>query len=653
VILGLSFSHNATACLANETDGRVSFCCSEERFSRRKNEWGVPGRTLQYLFDHVADPTQITTVAVGETCSSHFGTEEFTRLLNLVDYATKDAYIRSKGKLLRLVLREMLAQTFGKRADFRGLVRETLQRMGVEAPMSFVDHHTAHAASAYYASPFDDALVITLDGEGDGSSCSCWHGRGGTLSPVGRIPDLASLGLFYKLVTSLLGFTVNRHEGKVMSLAAHGDPNRYYAALHDLLYLTGKNKANPDVVSKVAECHLNALSRHRIFLFRLFSYAPMVVAARDWEGLLNRLLRLKSRSVFHEIEETREEPIPFAVAADLAAAAQEVLEDTVLEIVRFYQTRQPPKKLALAGGVFANVRLNQRLLQECDLDDLYIHPGMGDEGLAMGAALFHIHSGRREKAAGSALRSVFLGPVCKRKDIEAALSPYCVEWVRLADEDMVECVLRALLAERIVGIVRGPMEYGPRALGHRSILADPTGADIQGRLNRRLKRTAFMPFAPTVLDKWYDTLFEVPYRQAARQAARFMTVALDVRTEWLERLPGVVHIDGTARPHLLFADDDPFFYAIVHRFYEETGVGCVLNTSFNLHEEPLVNTADEALVAFHKGAVDVLVLEDYLVDKESAMPAQPDQKHDGSAETQFENHSFTLKTAVNSMKPTA
>jgi carbamoyltransferase len=621
MILGLSFSHNAAACLVDETDGAAVFCCAEERFSRRKNDWGMPVRTLDYIFRQICRPESITCVVVGESCRNRYASEEYARLLNLVDYAAKDKYLRSKARLAWVVSKEMIARGLGRTVDLRQVVTEAVRALGVRAECAFIDHHEAHAAGAYYTGPFENALVVTLDGEGDGCSGSCWAGRGPQLTRLDTLPDYASIGLFYKAITSFLGFKVNQQEGKVTGLAAYGDPQRFQPSLRPLLYAVTEN-GKIEVVSKAAQRHMDRFSRRRVCFFRLLSRVPEFLRTADWETLLNRLLRKEFRQLFREALDFDLDLSSLDAAADLAAAAQQVTEETAIEVIRFYQGLAPSANLALAGGVFANVRLNQRISELPGIERTYVYPPMGDEGLALGAALAHWHAGRPRKSTQAVLRHVFLGPAYSDAAIWNALEKSGTRWERLADDDAVERVVAALVSDRVVGVSRGALEYGPRALGHRSILANPVSPDIKRRLNRRLGRSGFMPFAPTGLDTCFGSMFPYPPGDRARLAARFMTIALDVSPAWLGRIPGVTHVDGTSRPQVLGRDEEPFFYRVVERFHEATGVGCVLNTSFNMHDEPIINTPEEALHAAGQGAVDLLVIENYVVEGFPAAPTE-------------------------------
>ncbi len=613
MILGLSFSHNASACVVDETDGNPVFCCSEERFTRRKNEWGIPHRSLEYIVRHVAAPRDITRVVLGESCRLHYGCREFARLMNLEDYAAKDAFIRSKARVLRLAATEALSRSFSSGVDLRSVVREQLRGLGIEAPVSFIEHHVAHASSAFYASPFDEALVITIDGEGDGLSGSCWHGRGNRMTLIDTIREEDSIGLFYKSITALLGFKVNQQEGKVMGLASSGDPERFYAVLRNYLSVSGDGETL-HVTSRAARFHLDKLSRSRMHFLRLLATIPAVLSATRWEDLLNQLLKHEFTRLYRPLFECAENDGRGALAEDTAAAAQRLFEEAVLAVVRHFLRKAPSRNIALSGGVFANVRINEHILNLPGVDALYVCPAMGDEGLALGAAYAEAHRERETRAPRAALDHVFRGPAFTPSAVRSALSDTGLPWHAMETGALVDNAARALAGGAVVGLFHGALEYGPRALGHRSILANPALEYTRPSLNERLGRNDFMPFAPAVLEESYATLFNGSKHAASRLPARFMTITALVRPEWRGRIPAVVHVDGTARPQVLSSEDDPLFYAIVHRFAALTGIGCVLNTSFNLHDEPIVNTPEEALRIAMRGAVDSLVMENCVAE---------------------------------------
>ena len=607
MILGMSFSHNATACVVDPADGGVVFCCSEERYTRRKNEWGIPGQVLNHIFQNVLPPGQITAVAIGESCRMGYGCEEFAALINLADYATRDAYMRAKARFLPLLAKEGLTRALGPRVQLRELIRARLVKMGVRAPVTFTDHHTAHAASAYFSSPFETALVLTLDGEGDRLSGTCWRGSGAQLTCMDTLSERASIGLFYKSITALLGFKVNQQEGQVLGLAAYGNPNRFHETLSQVLHAED-SEGRLNVISRAAEHHMDLFSRRNVRFSRLLAALPLAFTAKDWRGLLNAILAREYRRFYRDIIGEALEAIDPPTAADIAAGAQRVFEETALAVLRFFQKKIPARNVALAGGIFANVQLNQRILELPGVDSIHVHPGMGDEGLALGAALAHVHRGRTTKAAKSVLDHVFLGPSPSDADTERALACSGASWESCCEEKLVARTAAALAEGHIVGLVRGRLEYGPRALGHRSILADPRNDRVCSVLNDGLKRSPMMPFAPAILDVCFEEVFDTNKTPGALSAARFMTITLNVRPEWRERIPAVVHIDGTARPQVLTEEENPFLYAVVSDFRQLTGVGCVLNTSYNRHDEPIVNTPDQALSILETGTIEYLVL---------------------------------------------
>jgi carbamoyltransferase len=431
------------------------------------------------------------------------------------------------------------------------------------------------------------------------------------LERLESFPDAASVGLFYKSVTAFLGFKVNQQEGKVVCLAAQGDPKRFAGRLRSFLHVETQD-GRLKIVSESAVLQLSQLSRRKVNFWRLFSSVPMALRAREWDALLNDLLRREFRECYGKALGFDGGSMSLSDAADVGAAAQQVFEEATLAIVRHCQHRFPCGNMAVAGGVFANVKVNGRILDLPGVESLYVHPGMGDEGLAFGAAALHANTERPERLV-EGLGHVFLGPEYTDAAVRKALEISVARHVCVAEDVLIEKAAQALQAGLIVGLFRGASEYGPRALGHRSILANPANPEMHARLNERLRRPAFMPFTPAVLAECYDSIFTGPKHRGALPAARFMTIALDVDPAWRARIPAVVHTDGTARPQRLCADDDRFFYSLVKRFHETTGLGCVLNTSMNVHGDPLVNSPEDALEVLDRGVVDLLILGGHLV----------------------------------------
>ena len=621
MIIGLSFSHNSTTCVIDDKTGETVFCCSEERISRLKNDWGIPYLALDYIFKNIVPKEKVSGVAVGERCRSLYGSEEFVEMMYLGNLSFKNRYIKSKAKMVRLMTKELVLRKLSPKQSYQNIVKKRLQDIGLDAPVRFFDHHRSHAASAFYASPYEEALVFTLDGEGDMMSGSIWRGRGLELKNVNTLKEIASIGKFYRSITLLLGFKGDRHEGKVTGLAAYGDSEKYAPYIRKVLQTGLDETGKKVIVSKIAEKHMQGFNLRKVNILKIArkNLALLLKRYNTWSDFVDNMLRQQFRLMYGQLLDKEfghfdfKNPDDFREMADLAAATQHVFEEVIVNYIKYYLDQSDTKNVALAGGTFANVKLNQRILELLDTENIYIHPGMGDEGLAYGAAMsmYQETPGAKKRV----LETVYLGPSYTDEEIEVDLKKYPVEYEKLSDEDLFERVSSALVDENIVGIYRGKMEYGPRALGHRTILVNPIKREINDIVNKRLKRTEFMPFAPVVLDFCYEEFFKGKKLSGARFASKFMTITLDVKEQWIEKIQGVVHVDGTARPQVISKGDDHIYYGIVKAFYDKTGIGCVVNTSFNMHEEPIVNSPHDALRSFVTGAVDLLVMENYLVTR--------------------------------------
>jgi carbamoyltransferase len=433
-----------------------------------------------------------------------------------------------------------------------------------DTTLFFANHHAAHALAALFHTDWDDALIYTADGIGDNISYSIRSLRDGHLDLhygddrllARRRATHDSLATAYGFATMACGFRMWRHEGKLTGLSARGEP-------------------------KLAD----AFSRH----FRLSADG---LIESDFKS--TRIMGEKILSLCHG--QSRE---------TIAASIQKVAEDLTLQAVRHWIDRTGSRKLAIAGGLFANVRINRRLAEELPLDEIFIFPAMGDDGLAVGAGLSFLLQrdglptwlARRRR-----LDNVYLG-----RDYDDAIDRCLgkVDTVHRLSGDPAALATELICAGKAGAIYAGRMEYGPRALGARSILASPADAGINDSLNERLDRSEFMPFAPVVLEEDADRVFDIT--PVNRYAARFMTITCAVKPEWRSRIPAVVHVDGTARPQILRDADNPLYAGILRRFRSATGLPVLVNTSFNVHEEPIVNRPEECLQALTDGRVDFVV----------------------------------------------
>ena len=539
VTLGFSNTdHDAAAAVF--ADGALRAAVAEERLTRVKACGGaIPGRAIDEVL-RLAGATRgdVSRIAMMRGCFPQ-------------------RYIRDPANGTQ----EFRAEAFLAEEGFRP-----------ETRVSFHVHHPAHAVLGGFYSGFDECLVITADGQGDGdeSHSTSRYANGvmetlSTTTGTGRSP-----GLFYQTITELLGFHPLRHEGKVLGLAAFGDPTPLLASFRKALH--------------AAPCGTRFDS----------DFAHPQSAHQDRRAFLAAVIQ------GHCPE-------------NVAAAAQQALEEAFLAIVKQQVADTGIHRVALNGGVAANVKLNQRIAAMPEVKQLFIFPAMSDGGSAIGTALLAIEAdtpgflGARQWA----LADVYLGPEYADSEIEQALADQGLRFTKLAGNSLVDRAAQAIHEGLVVGWFQGRMEFGPRALGNRSIVARATDAGINTSLNDRLERTEFMPFAPSVLAERADEVF-IGTRKAAH-AAEFMTVTFDVREEWKSRIPAVVHVDGTARPQLVRADRNPLYHALIARYGELSGIPLVLNTSFNVHEEPIVCTPAEAIRALREDRIDALAIGSFWV----------------------------------------
>jgi carbamoyltransferase len=561
----LGITDGITCGAAAIQDGRVLAAVNEERLVRKKMAYGFPAEAIGEVLRLAGwRPKDVDRVAVA-TRNNHFsgGIREWNGWFD----GRRDGSLRSTifdvasvlgagGNVpaLKALYFKALAPIFAQR---RARIAAILGgEFGIPARPSFLDHHYAHAASAYYTSGFDDALVVTLDGGGDGASSQIYHVERGKFRRLNEVSSYDSLGNYYAYITAVCGFKAQKHEGKITGLAAHGEP-RHLDLLEDL------------------------------------------IAYDDGQ------IRNVGRMVFRRAVGSIAKRLPAGYRReDLAASIQVHCERIATEYIGYWQRRAGARDIALAGGVFANVKINQRVHEIEGVRRVFVYPAMDDGGLAVGAALLVSHASEREP-----LRDVYLGPAYTARDIEAALRTADLPYRAVPD---IERETARLLAEGfVVARFDGRMEYGPRALGNRSILYTPTDPSVNDWLNKNLKRTEFMPFAPS-------TLYEAAHQcydgvAGGETPGRFMTITFQC-TDWMRRqCPGVVHLDGTARPQLVRRDDHPGYYAIIEQFRRLTGLPAIINTSFNIHEEPIVCSPADAVRAFGVGHLDYLAIGDFLV----------------------------------------
>jgi carbamoyltransferase len=571
IVLGLIDSKPSTAAVL--ADGKLLSAIAEERLCRMKMASGVPRQAIAAALAAAGvEASDVNRVAVAQrVCVYEPEPIPWSGWFDGLDRRKTGRFDRVSAWAAPRVGRFPAAwrlhhgvKALRSRERLHKLPALLREQYGVHAPVEFHDHHYCHATSAYYTSGFDRALVVTLDGGGDGRSGSVWVGDGGRLREVGSVDSFNSIGNFYSYMTELCGFRAERHEGKITGLAAYGEP-----AYAEILRGFVRYRDPGDIRYTVPMYHLSALKL-----------------------LADRL------------------PAGFDHAT-LAASVQTVLEEIGTAFVQYWLRRTGLRDLVVAGGVFANVKLNQRVHEMEEVDRFFVHPAMDDSGLSVGSALASLaaHGEADPRTLCTELPSVYLGPDYDDDAIAAALGEYGLRGT--AESAIHERIADLLAAGAVVARFHGRMEYGPRALGHRSILYQTTEPSVNDWLNQRLKRTEFMPFAPATLSEFADRCYHGV--AGAESTARFMTVTFPCTDEMRRMSPGVVHVDGTARPQLLDAVTAPDLTRIVTAYYRKTGIPSVVNTSFNMHEEPIVCTPQDAIRAFLEGGLDYLAIGNWLV----------------------------------------
>jgi carbamoyltransferase len=564
-ILGIScLYHDSAACLLR--DGEVIAAVEEERFSRQKHDSAVPARAIEYCLgaggieadelDHVVfyEKPLLKFERILASCAATFPSSRVPFVRAMQSWLSEKLWT---PRLIR------------QHVDFDG-------------PLLFGEHHLSHAASAYYPSPFADAAIITADGIGEWSSTTIGVGRGLDLELTHEIRFPHSLGLLYSAFTAYLGFEVNEGEYKVMGMAAYGKP-RYVDSIQ-----------------------------------RLIRFADDGSFALDMRYLgYHRSLRSYSRA-FVELfgpPRTSESGIGDQYA-DIAASIQAVTEDAMLRLARQARTLSGSSNLCMAGGVALNVLANARILREAGFESIWVQPAAGDSGGCIGAATHLYHAVLRNERRHT-MDHVYLGPGYTNDAIAAFLADEAISHTVLDADEIAPTVGRLLAEGNVVGWFQGRMEFGPRALGARSILANPTDPRMRDVVNAKIKhREPFRPFAPSVLDEATSTYFDLDGRNPARESP-FMLLIAEVRPDKQHLLPAVTHVDGTARVQTVSRAQNPLYFDVIEAFGRLTGVPVVLNTSFNVRGEPIVCTPFEAFNSFSHTDMDYLVMGNALVPASS------------------------------------
>ena len=572
-ILGINAYHGDAAAVLLQ-DGKLVAAVEEERFNRVKHCAGFPRAAVHYCLQAGGvKPQELDFVAIGRRPGAHMH--------------RKILYAVTKGPGLGL-LRSRLANA-AKIGNMRRLVVEALaiDPAELQAKLVHVEHHSAHIASSFFASGFDEAVVLSIDGFGDFVSMMWGRGANNKITIEGWVEFPHSLGLLYTAVTQHLGFMKYGDEYKVMGLASYGEP-AYMDRFNRLIRLTDKMQYRLD---------LSFFRHHREGVNMTWESGPPLLDKVYSSKLLDLLG--SEREPGSAIEKRHE---------NIASTLQVTLEKLVLQILNDLYQRTGCRRLCMAGGVALNCVLNGRITESTPFEEVYVQPAAYDAGTALGAALY-VHHHVLEKPREFTMTHAYWGPGYSNEQIRADLDRLNLEGEYLEDAPLLERSAAAIAEGKIVGLFRGRMEFGPRALGNRSILVDPRRPEMKDILNQRIKhREPFRPFAPSILEERTGEYFE------QSNPSPFMLFTYRVRGEKRALIPAPTHVDGTGRLQTVSRQANPFYWELIKQFERRTGVPVVLNTSFN-ENEPIVCTPEEAIQCFWKTRMDVLVLGNYLMEK--------------------------------------
>jgi len=589
-ILGIScYFHDAAAALLRS--GELVAAAEEERFTRRKHDFSFPQHAIEFCL-------QAGGIAGRDLDFVAFFEKPLLKFERLL-LSSLQTFPRSYR-----TFREAMISWLGDKL----WIKDRIQRhLGIDpSKILFSEHHLSHAASAFCCSPFEEAAILTIDGVGEWTTASLGIGRNNHVKLLGEIRFPHSLGLLYSAFTAFLGFEVNEGEYKVMGMAPFGRP-RYVDKVYKLIQAwdDGSFELNMDYFS----FHDSPESTYNRNFERLFGPSrdpktPFFTPASGYPSYFGdrpaNYDELGKRNQYY---------------ADVAASIQAVTEEVMLRMARHVHGETGVRKLCMAGGVALNSVANGRILREAPFEEIYIQPSAGDGGGALGAALYMYHTvlGQPRKFV---MDHAYWGEEHPAEDTEKFLRAAGVSYERFDDDErLIDRVVDALQAGKVVGWTQGRFEWGPRALGNRSILADPRRADMKDVVNTKIKfREPYRPFAPSVLVEHAVDYFELP-EPARHYPARFMLYVTDVKPQMREKIPAVTHVDGTARLQTVDPCLAPRYYRLIQRFGEATGIPVVLNTSFNLKGEPMVNTPREAFRTFSQSEMDLLVLGNCIVEK--------------------------------------
>lgn len=552
----LGISHVGDSGVSLFVDGELKLAVNEERLSRIKLDGSYPNKAIEWCLKEAnLFPQDINLICYGFTNGMKQG-----KFISDMNQRLKK-YLENP-EVAEIILQRISTESEIDLRQKKIFIKET-NKIFPNVPIYFCHHHETHQACALMSSPFTDALVVTADGRGDYTSITISEAKDGVLGKLlYRNYSWESLGYFYGRITHLCGFVAQRHEGKTMGLAATGDPSKAMSLMKKMIDFDGEN-----IVSFPGKYYRPFFSNY-------------------------------SKELIEEAKKFSKE--------DLAAAAQKHLETMVTNLISKHARETGLKNICVAGGLFANVKLNQEIKKLPEINNIFVYPNMGDGGLCAGSVYHYFMDSEKKKP--NTHGTIYLGPKINNEKIKSILESNGAE---IQTNNINKKVIEILNSKKIIGLVQGRAEFGPRALGNRSILAacDIENKNFSKSLNERLGRTEFMPFAPAIAsDLAHLCLKDFNHEFSSRH----MTINYDATDAFKKNSPPIVHVDGTVRPQIVYKKDNPFFYSLLMDWFRATGGLCLVNTSFNFHEDPIVSNNENVISYFMRNAVDYLLFPPYL-----------------------------------------
>ncbi len=586
-VLGIScYYHDAAAALI--VDGQLVAAAEEERFSRKKHDRNFPKLAIEFCLRQV----QITEQDLDYVVFYEKPLLKFERLL-----LTQLANFPKANEVFAKSMLSWITDKLWVKSHLSNEIEIDPQRI------LFSEHHLSHAASAFLCSPFEEAAILTVDGVGEWATCSWGAGHGNQVALKGEIQFPHSLGLLYSAFTAFLGFEVNEGEYKVMGMAPYGQP-RYVDKIWNMIDLAPDGSFTLDL-SYFSWQHSSTKSFSPKFV-TVFGEPRKPESRFVTQG--TGLPQGEAPASAAEMERAQ-------YYADVASSIQKVTEEVLLHLVRTLQERTGLKKLCMAGGVALNSVANYRILQETNFDQVYIQPAAGDSGGAIGAALY-VYNTVLNKPRNFVMTHAYWGQSYSEAEIHSFLKQEHITFKHFEDEEqLLDTVVSDLVTQKVIGWHQGRFEWGPRALGARSILANPTSTAIKEIVNVKIKfREPFRPFAPSVLAERAEEYFVFP-QVNDYLPPRFMLMVAPVRPEKQAEVPAITHVDGSGRLQIVIQETNPRYHRLITKFGEVTGTPLVLNTSFNLRGEPIVTSPAQAYSTFSRSGLDTLVLGNFVIRK--------------------------------------